>query len=224
MPSWTFSNAPSEFSASGDRISFTTLPKTDYWHPPDRIAANGHFYYTKATLPLAYGLHVQASLQGQWATTYDQAGIMIRESSGKWIKAGVEYVKGRPYLRYLATLNCWLSSSVVSNPLSDWAIQPYPVNGPLTLRLSAPPGRHAKLHIEYLDGNQWIPFREITGWVFEQGRDYEVGIMACSPGDKGVRVEFWDIIAQDYSELAYQKGIVDDGGINPNLHPERKYA
>jgi regulation of enolase protein 1 (concanavalin A-like superfamily) len=111
-------------------------------------------------------------------------------------------------------------SSVVSNPLSDWAMQPYPVNGPLTIRISAAPGRYAKVHLEYKDGEEWIPFRELTGWAFESGENMDVGVLACSPGDRGVRVVLWDIIAQDYSELAFRKGIVDSGGINPNLHPE----
>ena len=96
-------------------------------------------------------------------------------------------------------------------------MQPYPVAGPITLRLSAPPERHAKVNIEYWDGNEWITFREVTGWVFEHGGDIDAGIMACSPGDKGTRAEFWDILVQDYSELAYQKGLAEDGAINPSL-------
>ena len=111
------------------------------------------------------------------------------------------------------------SSSVVSNPLSDWAIQPYPVNGPLTIRLTAEPGRNAKVHIEYKKGNEWVVFREITGWVFERDESLDVGVMACSPGKSSFRAEFSDIIAQDYSELAYQKGLTY-GTVNPNLNPD----
>jgi regulation of enolase protein 1 (concanavalin A-like superfamily) len=98
-------------------------------------------------------------------------------------------------------------SSVVANPLSDWAMQPCPVDGPLTLRLTAEPGRHAKVHLEYKKGDKWIPFREVTGWAFVKGEDMDIGVMACSPGDSGFRVEFWDVIGQDYSELAYQRSL-----------------
>ena len=80
-------------------MSFTTHPQTDYWHPPDRTAANGHFYYTTAILPYSYGLHLQSTLRGNYKVTYDQAGIMIRASAERWIKAGVEYVDGTAYLR-----------------------------------------------------------------------------------------------------------------------------
>jgi regulation of enolase protein 1 (concanavalin A-like superfamily) len=107
-------------------------------------------------------------------------------------------------------------SSVVSNPLSDWAIQPYPIEGPLTIRLTAEPGPHAKVHIAYRNGNKWVIFREITGWTFDSTID--IGVMACSPGQgSGVDVEFWDVVAQDYSELAVEKGI-EVGTLNPTFH------
>ena len=96
-------------------------------------------------------------------------------------------------------------------------MQPYPVDGPLTIRLTADQGRHAKVHIEYKKGDYWIPFREITGWVFENGKDIDIGVMACSPGRSSVHVEFWDIIAQDYADIAYFK---TQSLINPNLHPQ----
>jgi len=86
-------------------------------------------------------------------------------------------------------------------------MQPYPVDGPLTLRLTAEPGRHAKVHLEYKKGDNWIPFREVTGWAFVKGENINVGVIACSPGESGFRVEFWDVIAQDYSELAYQRSL-----------------
>jgi uncharacterized protein len=99
MPRWTFLHSPTNVEAGDDRVSFTTLPFTDYWHPPDRIAANGHFYYTEGILPASYGLHLQCTVKGDFKTTYDQAGLMIRASPEKWIKAGIEYVDGVPFLR-----------------------------------------------------------------------------------------------------------------------------
>jgi|SRR5271170_5490242 len=109
MTSWSFLNPPSQVIASDGKAAFTTHLKTDYWHPPDRIAANGHFYYTKASLPYSYGLHVQCTVRGGYRVTYDQAGIMMRASDERWIKAGVEYVNGVPYLRFLPLLKACLT-------------------------------------------------------------------------------------------------------------------
>ena len=102
--------------------------------------------------------------------------------------------------------------------MSDWALQPCPVEGPLTLRLTAEPGRHAKIHLQYQKGDKWILFRQVTGWVFGSREDIDIGVMACSPGNSSFRAEFWDVIAQDYSELTYERSL-QDGTLNPNLHP-----
>ena len=109
----------------------------------------------------------------------------------------------------------------MSNPFSDWAIQPYPLQGPLKVRLSAAPGAHSKIVLEYFNGSDWILFRETTGWIFDKNQDIDVGVMACSPGNSSFHVEFWDIKAQDYSELAYAKGEQQSpGSLNPNLNPQ----
>jgi len=86
-------------------------------------------------------------------------------------------------------------------------MQPCPVDGPSTIRLTAEPGPHAKILLEYQKGDKWIPFREVTGWGFVKGENVDVGVMACSPGESSFRVEFWDLIAQDYSELAYARSL-----------------
>jgi regulation of enolase protein 1 (concanavalin A-like superfamily) len=98
-------------------------------------------------------------------------------------------------------------------------MQPYPVTGPLTIRLTASPVEHAKVVLEYHDGNRWILMREVTGWNFGKNMNINIGVMACSPGNSTFKVEFWDIIAQDYSELEFQKGL-EAGTINPNLNPD----
>jgi regulation of enolase protein 1 (concanavalin A-like superfamily) len=99
-------------------------------------------------------------------------------------------------------------------------MQPYPINGPITIRMTADRGPHAKIHIAYLKHEKWITFREVTGWVFEPTQDVDVGVMACSPGNVGFRVFFTDIIAQDCGALAYEQEMLNIGSINPNLHPD----
>jgi regulation of enolase protein 1 (concanavalin A-like superfamily) len=98
-------------------------------------------------------------------------------------------------------------------------MQPYPVTGPLTIRLTASPVEYAKIVLEYHDGNRWIVMREVTGWNFGKNVNIDIGVMACSPGNSTFKAEFWDIIAQDYSELEFQKGL-ETGTVNPNLNPD----
>jgi regulation of enolase protein 1 (concanavalin A-like superfamily) len=100
MTTWSFLSLPSQYSFSEGRVSFETKPETDYWHTPTAIRTNGHFYQTAAPLPLEYGIHVQCTLHGDWRAQFDQGGIMMRASETHWIKAGVEYVDGQPFLRY----------------------------------------------------------------------------------------------------------------------------
>jgi regulation of enolase protein 1 (concanavalin A-like superfamily) len=113
MASWSFLNPPSQIIASEGKIAFTTHPQTDYWHPPDGIAANGHFYYTKARLPYLWGLHVQCTVHGDYKVTYDQAGIMMRANAERWIKAGVEYVDGISYLRFINPISKDVADGIV---------------------------------------------------------------------------------------------------------------
>jgi regulation of enolase protein 1 (concanavalin A-like superfamily) len=114
-------------------------------------------------------------------------------------------------------------SSVVSNPHSDWAVAPYPLPAgqPLTIRLTYDRGPHGLIHLQYHNGTKWVVFREITGWIIEIGKEYEIGVMACSPGQSSFKVDFWDLVANDYSEIAFSLGEAQFwGALNPNLNPE----
>ena len=98
MSAWTFSEAPMEATMVDGRLSFTTRPRTYFWNAPDNNFANGHFYFTKAILPESFGIHLQCTVRGNWQGSYDQAGIMLREDEKRWIRAGIEYIHGTPYL------------------------------------------------------------------------------------------------------------------------------
>jgi Protein of unknown function (DUF1349) len=100
MSEWCFAETPVEPVAVDGRVSFTTRPRTYFWNAPENEFANGHFYFTQAILPESFGVHLQCSLHGNWKGSYDQAGIMLKESNNRWIKAGIEYINNKPYLTY----------------------------------------------------------------------------------------------------------------------------
>jgi len=45
--------------------------------------------------------------------TYDQAGIMMRANAERWIKAGVEYVDGISYLRFINPISKDVADGIV---------------------------------------------------------------------------------------------------------------
>jgi len=45
--------------------------------------------------------------------------------------------------------------------------------------------------------------------------------MACSPGQSSFKAEFWDLIANDYSEIAFNLGEAEFWvAVNPTLNPD----
>lgn len=83
--------------------------KTDYW----RITHYGFtvddapFYYT------TYGgeFETKVKITGDYKTTFDQMGLMLRIDHKNWIKAGVEFVDGK-----------FNVSTVVTHNTSDWSV------------------------------------------------------------------------------------------------------
>jgi hypothetical protein len=55
--------------------------------------------------------------------------------------------------------------------------------------------------------------------VFNKGDNVDVGVMACSPGESSVKVEFWDIIADDYSAILVEEDLVSQPMyVNPEFN------
>jgi regulation of enolase protein 1 (concanavalin A-like superfamily) len=101
-------NEPFEWSLAGDILTVCADPETDFWRTTHYgfVRDNGHFLPT-GQLGLRF--------RGEFATQYDQAGLMLRLDSEHWIKAGIELDHDR----------LWLSV-VVTNGVSDWSQQPAP--------------------------------------------------------------------------------------------------
>lgn len=84
-------------------------PKTDYW----RIS---HYGFTVDDAPFYYAMYggefeAKVKITGNYVTTFDQMGMMIRIDHENWIKAGVEYVNGKQNV-----------SAVVTHKTSDWSV------------------------------------------------------------------------------------------------------
>ena len=107
-------NEPASWQRTDDVLQVNVDPNTDFWRVTGYgyIRDSGHVYGEV----LAGDLDVAVRVRGNWASQYDQAGVMLRADERTWLKTGVEYFEGRPRLSTVLTLG-----------LSSWAVSNLPV-------------------------------------------------------------------------------------------------
>ena len=116
-------NEPETWKQEGETLIVRANPQTDFWRKTHYgfIRDNGHFYYQKAVGDFT----VETEFHGEFASLYDQAGLMVRLNPAFWLKTGIEYVNDIHYV-----------SAVVTREYSDWSVVPlYAYPGSLRLRL-----------------------------------------------------------------------------------------
>lgn len=108
----TWLNRPKTLAINGDTLDVVTDQATDFWRKTHYgfTRDSGHFLGIRA----GAGFTAQLRARAQYEALYDQAGIMVRVDEQHWVKAGIELSDGRAML-----------SSVLTNPVSDWATGPY---------------------------------------------------------------------------------------------------
>ena len=118
-------NEPKTWAATGDTITVTADRTTDFWRKTHYgfIKDDGHFYYQERT----GDFRCDVKVIGQYATLYDQAGLMVRVDETTWIKCGIEFVDGIQHV-----------SAVVTRDFSDWSVVPLPGNPARYLAASDP--------------------------------------------------------------------------------------
>ena len=180
-------------------FSLSAPPGTDIWRkPPTHNAFNASTY--PAQLPtydlktfqrakLAFELPPADQLR-----QYDQAGLLLHvtkpgvpDNETKWIKTGIEFYYGKPYV---ATVGC--------DAWADWSLVPMP-----DFKNSSRPGAtiEARRERDDLGKSLWIywivkdetgkeverrPLREVT-WVFAEEEGWSVGVAGyvCRPTKDG---------------------------------------
>jgi regulation of enolase protein 1 (concanavalin A-like superfamily) len=180
-------------------FSLSAPPGTDIWRkPPTHNAFNASTY--PAQLPtydlktfqrakLAFELPPADQLR-----QYDQAGLLLHvtkpgvpDNETKWIKTGIEFYYGKPYV---ATVGC--------DAWADWSLVPMP-----EFKNSSRPGAtiEARRERDDLGKSLWIywivkdetgkeverrPLREVT-WVFAEEEGWSVGVAGyvCRPTKDG---------------------------------------
>lgn len=147
--------------------------KTDYW----RITHYGFtvddapFYYT------TYGgeFETKVKITGDYKTTFDQMGLMLRIDHKNWIKAGVEFVDGK-----------FNVSTVVTHNTSDWSVVELD-KGPEFIWIKAVRKLDAVEVFYSLDDRE---YKMIRTCYLEDNCPVQVGIMAASPDGDGFKAIF----------------------------------
>lgn len=160
-------NQPAQWQHDGDRITVTSDAKTDFWRKTHYgfIRDNGHVYAQQVTGDFTATVRVS----GQYATLYDQAGLMVRADETTWMKTGIEYVEGVQY-----------ASAVVTRDYSDWSVSPLEGSpAAFWLRVKRESG---SIEVEYsLDGTAFMLLRV----TYLTDAPVWVGIMQASPQGDG---------------------------------------
>ncbi|MDT3722244.1 DUF1349 domain-containing protein [Pseudomonas oryzihabitans] len=175
-PQWL--NEPQRWSESYGSLHVRTEAGSDFWQKTQYGFArdNGHFLGH----PVAADFTAQVRITGTFTALYDQAGLMVRLSSERWCKSGLEINDGIAHLGSVLTLGH-----------SDWALGAVPdaLHG-FWLRLTL---QAEVLRIQYsLDGQVW-PLLRLCRFAKGEGGAPQVGPYCCSPEREGLEVTFADL-------------------------------
>jgi regulation of enolase protein 1 (concanavalin A-like superfamily) len=169
---WT--HLPISATEQGDDLLVTAAEGSDAW----RTTSYGFIHDSEHALlaPFPSDSAMEVEFTASFSSQFDQAGIFVRVSQQRWVKAGVEFADQRPYV-----------GAVVTDERSDWSLSPVPdwmgkrvlirvswVGDALTIR--AKPERGS--------------FQLVRLLPFEPGLDAFAGPYICAPTRAGLTVRF----------------------------------
>lgn len=178
-------NEPERWQVRDARTFVMQVPaKTDYW----RVT---HYGFTVDDAPFYYALYggefeAEVKITGDYRTTFDQMGLMLRLDCEEWIKCGVEFVEGRQHV-----------STVVTHRTSDWSVVEL-AEAPRSIWIRAV-RRLDAVEVAYsLDGAH---YRTVRTCYLEAHRPVQVGLMAASPDGEGFEAVFEEFTVRHLPDL-----------------------
>jgi regulation of enolase protein 1 (concanavalin A-like superfamily) len=166
-------NEPEIWKQEDEKLLVQAAPRTDFWRKThyDFIRDNGHFYYEQ----VSGSFSVETEFHAQYASLYDQAGLMVRLDSAVWLKTGIEYVDEIHHV-----------SAVVTREFSDWSVVPlYSYSGSLKLRLRRQGGT---VIVEY--GGPHDSWTMLRTAYLSDAPELQVGRMVAAPDGPGFLATF----------------------------------
>ena len=145
-------------------ITIKASPNTDLWRkPPNTDVDNAPTILISTPINLHRFRSAKVTVSADWNTKYDQGGLALfipDEDNIKWVKTGIEFVWGKPYI-----------STVATSRWSDWSIATLPENagGKVTIQVE----REVKgterveslwVYIVNPETGEKLGIREVTWW------------------------------------------------------------
>jgi regulation of enolase protein 1 (concanavalin A-like superfamily) len=166
-------NEPASSKITGTELIVRSRAKTDFWQKTydGYVADTGHFFH----LPASGDFKFTALINGNYATQYDQAGLMVRIDAENWMRCGTEFIDGKRYASVVFTRT--YSDGSTLPDLSDTA----PIWWSLVRKNDS---------IETfcsLDGEKFMSVR--MGY-FPTQKTVAAGIMCCAPSGSGFDATF----------------------------------
>ena len=160
----TWFNPPVSSKINSGVLTVRSKPKTDFWQKTfdGYTADSGHFFH----LPASGDFKFTALCNGNFATQYDQNGLMVRIDADNWMRCGTEFIDGKR------------SASVVfTRTYSDGSTLPdLSQTAPIWWRLVR---KNDSIETFLsLDGEKYMSVR--MGY-FPKEKTVQVGIMCCAP-------------------------------------------
>ncbi|XP_045507671.1 regulation of enolase protein 1-like [Colias croceus] len=168
-------NEPTNWNLCDSVLKVTTDDKTDFWQ--------GTWYNFHFNTGHLFGIDIkddftfEACIEADFASLYDQAGLMLYINEKQWIKTGIEYTDGQAMI-----------GSVLTNGVSDWATGIFNGNPKkFWLKLSSVGNI---VCIKYsIDKVKWALLR-LCPFIKKEEDLCFVGFMCCTPQRSGLNVKF----------------------------------
>jgi regulation of enolase protein 1 (concanavalin A-like superfamily) len=173
-------------------LKISAAAKTDLWRkPPHTDVDNAPILLLSTPIDLHKFHSARVTVSADWNTLYDQGGLALfipDEDIKKWVKTGIEFVWGKPFVGAVATSR-W----------SDWSLVPLPesANGKVTIQVERETKGDERveslwIYIVNEETGEKLGIREITWWFrhdilgreaseVEEPRSLLIGVYAARP-------------------------------------------
>ncbi|MFE6649424.1 DUF1349 domain-containing protein [Nocardioides sp. NPDC057772] len=172
---WTHEPAAARVTPEGVLLA-TAVESSDAW----RHTSYGFVHDTEHALvaPFAPGSAMEVEFGTPFSEQFDQAGIFVRASDERWVKAGIEFADGVPQI-----------GAVVTDGRSDWSASSAPAWGDTRVTFRVSWADDALTIRARREDASWQLVRLLP---FEAREEVTAGPFLCAPTRAGLEVPFYD--------------------------------